>query len=144
MVWRQEEGAAMDGLMLAAVALGAGLGSLGYVVGRFVIWPVGRYRRLRAAIARELGAAAPGALYPPEARQRLQGLAVDLAACAGEGLPAWYRQALRGRGEDPQGTVALLQRLAGTADPAAARRTADRIRRLLRLPGGGRRNVSEY
>jgi hypothetical protein len=126
----------MDGVIVAGAAVGAALGSLGYVVGRFLVFPVGRYRRLKAEIRRELDARAPEAPLSPASRERFQRLAVILAEQGGAELPVWYRQALRRRSEDPVAAVGLLQRLAGTSDPRTAERTSGRIRVVLGLPGG--------
>jgi hypothetical protein len=126
----------MDGVIAAGAAVGAALGSLGYVVGRFMLWPVGRYRRLKGEIGRVLDGHAPGEPLPPESRERLRRLAVTLAGCDAADLPLWYRRALQRRGEDPGAAVSLLQRLAGTPDPRAAARTSGRIRGLLGLPQG--------
>jgi hypothetical protein len=115
----------MSAPLLIAAAASFTMGLCGYILWRFFILPIWRYRRLKHRIALAL---AVGADHD---RERPAVLADALTTLFHNGLPRWYRVALQGRGEDP---LAAAKSLAGLANPgpaeARARRAGEVRRRL--------------
>jgi hypothetical protein len=112
--------------MIVAAAASFIMGLCGYILWRFTVQPIWRYRSLK----RHIGAAvaAPGASTEPHGR-----LADEITALYHGGLPQWYRLVLRRRNEDPLEAAKHLAGLINPGPQAARTRRVQQIRRHLGL-----------
>jgi len=117
--------------LLAVAAASFGLGALGYLIVRFWIIPIRRYRLIKGRLCRGLAACSAGA---PVDASHFGSQAVQLSDLYNADLPPWYRMLLGRRRESPIEASRHLMRLAATRNPEHIRRRAEQVRRTLRLP----------
>jgi hypothetical protein len=128
------KGSHVDAVLMTAIAVGLVAGSLGFVLARFVLAPLARYKLLKRrieALAIRVEDAVPLETVQGEARV----CALSLQGLLDEHLPRWYRLALQNRGERPAEAVRHLQFLAGCRDAGDRKRRAALVRASLRRRG---------
>ncbi len=130
----------MDPLYWAAL-LSFIAGVCGYIIARFWIVPIGRYRRTKKQLCREL--ASYGQSLPAEDDARLKPgaenpqllqirqLGLKLVEVHNFELPYWYRLVLVTRKESPQAAFDPIQRLENMPGVRQARQCIERIDRHL-------------
>jgi len=123
----------MDMVVIGGVAVGLVMGSFGYVLARFGIRPLLRYRRFKHGLAGLLDTLIKTQAISTEVRDTLQRTAVELQDMVDEGLPRWYIIALYKKEERPKDAVRHLQTLANCREPGAIRRRITAVQNCLRL-----------
>jgi hypothetical protein len=126
-----------------AAALSFILGVMGYIIIRFWLLPILRYRRIKGRIAMDLNAllnAAPaggGGARPQDAmRQRMKAhriASAELSVSYTDNLPYWYKLSLESRGESPIDASKHLLVLANTRNPEHAKKRVEMIKECLRI-----------
>jgi hypothetical protein len=129
----------MDIIVLAATASFIA-GAVGYIIVRFWIMPVLRYRRLKHDIAASLEAYGKTDFRDRTDRKGRTGLQRTLRRHAARlsdsyygDLPHWYRMALQSRGESPSEASKKLLGLPAVRDSRQALARMEEIGDLLRL-----------
>lgn len=112
----------MNEQIFKGVAIGFTAGTIGYVVIRFWVSPIGYYRRLKKSVKKEFevyyGAMAKmgdETKIPPAMKKRLENtrrLSMDLADFFNNDIPYWYKYAIVSRGEKPVDAASDLMALA--------------------------------
>lgn len=126
----------MTPLMLAVLASFL-LGAFGYVLVQYWFLPIGRYRKVKRRVARNL----IFHLQPDKdnlAGEDMEALLVShsetaakLTECFHADLPAWYKIRLRSKKEYPDEAAQHLMKLANTKNPDHARARAEKVKALL-------------
>jgi len=114
------------------------LGSFGYVFVRFVLIPIGRYRRLKSQIAKQIAGFDPAdrSKIEPDTgvSKKIRQLSAALSDCHSEQLPHWYRLYLEGRrNEFPLDAAKTLMALSSTRQSDQAAAQMEKIRQALNL-----------
>lgn len=131
------------GINLVGAVLGFIVGVFGFIIVRYWIRPVSRYRRLKrraaGAVSDHLllleqgtGGSGAGKRFK-ESQRRLRRLASELTDAFHQELPHWYRIRLRARGEQPPEAAGMLMKLSGTREPEPAKKRAEQIRTMMHL-----------
>ena len=107
------------------VVLGFLLGSGGYILHRFYVKPIIKYRRIKGKIAKALTQLTREA--PPPAAKHFRALAAELNHCYSTDLPLWFQLLLTRRKEDPPAVAGHLMTLAKTKNPAHIRQRIEQI-----------------
>lgn len=116
-------------------------GALGYIIVRFWIIPITRYRRTREALLSELKRFDRKLSHGHSTDQRLPGkkhlkdirqLNKRLVEIHTLEVPHWYRLLLMTRGESPESASAAIEHLQSISDVSEARQRLDEIGRHLR------------
>jgi hypothetical protein len=123
----------MDMIVIGGVVTGLVMGSFGYVLARFGIRPLLRYRRFKHGLAGLLDTLLKTQAISTEVRDTLQRTAVELQDMVDAGLPRWYIMALHKKEEQPQDAVRHLQTLANCKAPEAIRQRVTAVQNCLRL-----------
>ncbi len=130
-------------IKIAGALFGFIFGFAGYIVVRFSVMPVRRYRRLKKAVQSDINAYD---MSIAENTWKQQGKKVfkntrkkitDLNDCYSHDIPAWYRIMLRRRKESPQEAAKHLMDLANIQQETHALKRLDNARKALLLPGSG-------
>jgi hypothetical protein len=134
----------MDPVIYAIALVSFLAGSFGYVSVRFVLLPIGRYRRIRRQIARMLvrinretatGGETAGFLPAKGGNATtIRQLSRTLSDCFTDQLPHWYKLHLtQRRGESPIEASKNLMALANTRNNNHAVRQMEKIKQHLRI-----------
>jgi hypothetical protein len=118
------------------VAVGFIGGSFGYILVKFHLRPLLRYRTIKSRIAGALAGKIPTRKRKkaaPEPAQIYQECATALSGCYNDILPVWYKLALGNREESPLEAARHLMTLARTKDPKHAEDRIRKIKKELRL-----------
>lgn len=115
-------------------------GTFGYIIVRFWVIPITRYRKHKQGVAATLSRYADartsenaGDAITEDFSAALRKHAADLSDAFNLDVPHWYRMLLKSRGESPIDAARLLMKLANTRIAAHRERQIDRIRDALRL-----------
>ena len=134
----------MDPVLYAVAMVSFLLGSFGYVTVRFLVIPIGRYRRLKTRIARTLAEFIAHASAQPDSRskdpavpgfsKKIRKLSAELSDCYTDQLPHWFKLYLEGRREEfPLEAAKTLMAFAGTKNRDHRIRQVENIRKQLNL-----------
>ncbi len=123
----------MDMTLIGGAAVGLVMGSFGYVLVRFGLRPLMAYRQLKRRIEELLKTATREKALAEETRETLRHAAVKLQDLLDDGLPVWYKLALKRKAERPEEAVRHLQTLANCREPAAIRQRTEAVQQNLRL-----------
>lgn len=106
-------------------------GAFGYIIVRFWILPIGRYRKIRQRVARDLKQLDAG--FSEALAKSFREDATLLSDALDLDVPHWYRMVLANRDESPADAAMHLMKLANTKDPSHQESRAAEIRKALRL-----------
>ncbi|MFO7558335.1 MAG: hypothetical protein R6X10_05860 [Desulfobacterales bacterium] len=118
------------------------LGSFGYVIVRFWVRPILKYRSVRKRVIQNLadylnsfdqedeGENFHGAIN--RKAEEIRRNTLDLKEYFNNSLPAWYKMLLRSRGEFPEGIANHLIALSNTRDYNHARNRMEKIRQIFK------------
>ncbi len=119
-------------------------GAAGYIIVRFWILPIGRYRTLKKEISQALSVFTGNMVHNiadkaaearmKEIRKAFRSYAVRLSDVYDLDIPHWYRMVLANRKESPPDAAKDLMKLASTRDANHIRKQAEAIRQALGLP----------
>jgi hypothetical protein len=128
----------MNTIIIASL-IGFSLGAAGYIVFRFWILPIRRYRRIKREIAELIHLIEPdvsdvNAFQPsPEQSGTCRKQSVALTDAYYDDLPHWYRMVLANRKESPDEASKNLLALSGIRNPDHARSRIHTIKNSLNL-----------
>jgi hypothetical protein len=118
------------------------LGSFGYVVVRFWVRPIFKYRSIRKRVIQNLAdylnsfdQEDAGENFHGVINQRAEEMlrnTLDLKECFNGQLPVWYKMLLRGRGEFPEEIANHLMALSNTRNYNNARNRMEKIRQVFK------------
>jgi len=118
------------------------VGSFGYVIVRFWVQPIFKYRSIRKRVIQNLadylnsfdqedeGENFHGVINRRAEEMRRNTL--DLTECFNSSLPVWYKVLLRGRGEFPEEISKHLMALSNTRNYNHARNRMEKIRQVFK------------
>ena len=123
-------------LIYAPAAVSFVLGASSYIIVRFWVLPIHRYRRRKQAVAVTLSRY-PGvrkeAAPAPDLASTLRKQAADLSDAFELEVPHWYRMLLGSREESPVEAARLLMKLANTSNADHVEKQIGRIKKCLKL-----------
>lgn len=128
----------MNNIIIAAL-ISFSLGAAGYIVFRFWLLPIGRYRRIKDQITEsmvhhELKLTRENAFQlSPDQSETCRKQSVALTDAYYGELPHWYRMVLANRKESPDDASKNLLALSGIRDPDHARNRIRNIKSNLNL-----------
>jgi hypothetical protein len=113
------------------------IGSFGYVFVRFLLMPIGRYKKLKrkASHALAIKVGKSGMIDSSSiGSKNLRKLSVELSECYTDDLPHWYKIYLETRkGEIPQDAARHIMALSNTKNPQHALSQIEKIKQSLNL-----------
>lgn len=123
--------------MTLVLALGASffMGLFGYIILRYWIVPISKYRRLKNHIRETLAAVDANGSKPPDnaIAATVRKHSVELIDILSLEIPHWYKLVLKNREESPEAAAAALQKMANTRHPDHLRKQAETVSRSLGL-----------
>jgi hypothetical protein len=121
--------------MILAATISFGLGAFGYVLFRFFLLPIRRYRRMKAGVRSLLTRAAAAGTFGGQEAEEIRKLAADISTCYYDELPVYYRLQLTRRNERPIEASQMLMAFSGMKQPEHIRKKANDILEALRCTG---------
>jgi len=116
------------------------IGASGYIIVRFWVLPINRYRKRKRAVAATLSRYAdarmngsPGDTISQHFSATFRRQAADLSEAFDVDVPHWYRMVLKSRGESPIDATRLLMKLANTQNAVHREQQINRIKETLGL-----------
>jgi hypothetical protein len=128
----------MNTIVIASI-LGFSLGAAGYIIFRFWLLPIRRYRLTKDRITQNLNLweamlSGEDSFKPTaEMTENCRKHAVALTDAYYDDLPPWYRMVLTNRKESPDEATKSLQALSGIKDPDHAQKRIQTIKTRLHL-----------